>query len=383
MPQLAPSRIAGFRRTPIAKRGGELSSIAAVELSAAAGRALLGDLGQLVPRITHAVYGSSRLAGQGPNPARRFALMSGLPDTVPAVTITCACSSGIEAVIAAWRMVALGEADIVLVGAGESMSQTPSALFHDWHGEGGKWKDLHISDGLMCPITGMLMAEQAEALARDRGFSRATCDSVALTSHRRYEQCRALHESDIAPIDARGGWLSKDVLVRGEDRLPRVHTLDPLFGEGGIHTAATVSAVADGGAAMLIGGADIPCAIAELAAYITVAGTPDSTCTMPVNALTALGQMLGRKQADFGALEINEGFASQLLACCADLEIGPEQANPFGGTLACGHPTGMTGLRLLGLHARALSERQHKDAVVAVPVSGGMATAVYLREVRR
>lgn len=370
--------IHSFARTPVAKAGRQLSAYDAVALGAIAAREALSRAGELEHKVSAAVFGTSRLAGQGPNPARRFALESGLGEQVPAFTVTSACSSAFDALICAKRMIALGEADAVLVGAAESMTHTPKALLYSEAGDDDlEYEDLHLKDGLRCPLTGMLMAEIAEALARREGYSRADCEEVALRSHRNYALNREHHESDIVPVDVADEKLAHDPLVRDRSVLAKMPKLKANFGNDGILTPATICAVADGGCAALLVRSDLSPKAPIIAAYTKTAGRPADACTAAVGALRKLAGETGTKTNRADVVEINEGFASQLLATAYALEVEPARVNTFGGALAIGHPTGMTPLRMTGLACRAIADGA-ANAVLAVPVSGGIGFALQL-----
>ncbi|MDZ7816294.1 MAG: thiolase family protein [Planctomycetota bacterium] len=370
------SAIHSFARTPVAKAGRQLSTFDAVALASIAAKEALLRAGDLSGRISAAVFGTSRLAGQGPNPARRFALESGLDESVPAFTVTSACCSAFDALVCASRMIALGEVDAVLVGAAESMTRTPKALLYSEAGASDvEYEDLHLRDGLRCPLTGMLMAEIAEALARSEGQTRVECEEVALRSHRNYAAHRKLHEADIVAVETKDELLDSDPLVREEEVLARMPDLSPVFGRGGRLTPATICAVADGGAAAVLVRADLAPAAPVIAAHTRTAGPPENACTAAVEALKKLERTTGNSVSRAEHIEINEGFASQLLATANALSIDPIRVNPFGGALAIGHPTGMTPLRMTGLARRAILEGA-ASAVLAVPVSGGIGFAL-------
>jgi acetyl-CoA C-acetyltransferase len=367
-----------FRRTPVCKAGRELASVDAVTLAATAARAVLAAEPRIADAVTHAVYGSSRIAGQGVNPARRFALAAGLPEESTALTVTCACASGFEALLAAWRMIALGEARAVLVGAGESMSGTPRALFKD-HADGNSWAyiDLAERDGLTCSITGITMPEMAEAIARAHGISRTRCEAFAARSHACYAQNRSLHAASIVPVEAHGRTISADSLPRNADGLSRMAELVPLFPPDGVLTAATASAVADGGAALIVCHPDLAPTAPQLLAHAVVGIRADEAPLAPVPALRALAVVAGIPPGEIGHIEINEGFAPQAIACADMLGLSDDSINRFGGTLAIGHPTGMTPLRLIGL-ASDIIRRSSGTAAVSAPVSGGLGFALLL-----
>ncbi len=376
--QLPSAAITAFRRTPVCRAGRELASVDAVTLAAAAARASLASEPALAQAVTHAVFGSSRLAGQGVNPARRFALAAGLAEDTTAVTVTCACASGFEALMSAWRMVALGEARAVLVGAGESMSSTPRAMLKD-HADGNAWAfvDLAERDGLTCTITGITMPEMAETIARERGISRTRCEEFVLRSHTRYAQNRDIHAAAIVPIETEGCTVCADSLPRSAEGLARMAELAPLFPPDGVLTAATASAIADGGAALIVCHPDLAPSAPRLLAHAVVGIDPSQAPLAPVKALGAMSAHSGTALSEIGHIEINEGFAPQAIACADMLGLSDDSINRFGGTLAIGHPTGMTPLRLIGL-ASDIIRRSSGTAAVSAPVSGGLGFALLL-----
>ena len=276
-------------------------------------------------------------------------------------------------------MIALGEADVVLAGAAESMSGTPKALWRDYaYDDVVKFDDLHLRDGLRCPHTGMTMLEIAEAFARQRGMERKICDEFAIRSHERYDSNREIHREDIVPISTSSGELTVDMLPRGRKELERVQMLDPIFGDDGILTAATTAAVADGGCAMLLCRSGLHTGSPAISAFTRVGGEPRDTLRIPAVALGELERLIKKPLGAIGHIEINEGFAPVVLACCQDAKLELDSVNRFGGTLATGHPTGMSGMRILGFAATLVKMGIVGDAVVVLPVSGGLGYSVYL-----
>ncbi|GAB4160178.1 MAG: thiolase family protein [Planctomycetota bacterium] len=370
--------VASFCRTPVARAGRELSAVPAVQLAAVAGKRAI-VLSGLSDRITCAVYGSSRLAGQGVNPARVFSLNSGLGEEIPAFTVSCACSSGIEALLCAWRMIALGEADAVLVGAAENMSSTPRALVPNWPDENSfRYVDLASHDGLTCSVCGMTMPETAESLARELGITRTACEEFAARSHSNYLKHRQFHEADLVEVHSASGTLARDTLPRTNGQLAGMPKLRPIFGDDGVLTAATASSLADGGAAAVICRTELAPSSPVLIAHSKSAIDPPHAPIAPIFAVRALLAALDKGIEDIGHFELNEGFAPQAIACIKELGLPAEKVNPFGGALAIGHPTGMTPLRIAGLACRAIREGHSHNSVVTVPVSGGIGVALYI-----
>lgn len=371
--------IAAYRRTAFAKRGGPLASMSAVSLAAAAARALLDDAPEIAKHIGVVVYGTSRLAGQGPNPSRSFALQSGLPNHIPAHTITSACLSGVDALADARRRILCGEALAVLVGSGESMSNTPRAMFPVSDDKNAfRYDDLHLRDGLLCPQTGLIMAEIAEALAVKQGIRREHCDDYAIQSHTRANLNYALHKRSIVPINIADKVIEYDQSLRSKSELHKVPSLKPLYGDGGVLTPATASSTSDGGAAMIVCHPDLASNLPRLGACVVAAGDPIDACIMPVKALQMLATACGISLQKFDMIEINEGFAPQVIACASMLDLGFDRVNEFGGALALGHPTGVSGLRLVGLAYEAIKAQLASNCAVALPVSGGLGGAYHI-----
>ncbi len=376
-------------RTPIGRFGGALAALSAVDLGTAAARACLERAGLDPGRIDQAVFGHARQAGGGPNSARQIAHRAGVPDERPAFAVNQACGSGLQAVLCAARAIRLGEARVVLAGGTESMSNTPYLLprarwgYRLGHAE---VTDGMYRDGFDDPLSGLVMGETAEELAAESGIGRADADRWAAESQRRCAAARAAGRfaEEIVPVEVPG---RKGTATVAEDEHPRAGVtaeslakLPPVFREGGTVTAGNASGITDGAAALVVASADAAEELglrpaARLVDWEVVGVEPR---IMGIGPVPAVRKLLARHRLDWDAIEemeLNEAFASQVLACLAEMAIDPERVNPDGGAIALGHPIGATGARLLVTLLHGLARRGRRRGVATLCVSGGMGLA--------
>ena len=376
-------------RTPIGKFGGALASLSAADLGAAAASASLQRAGLDPAQVDQAIFGHGRQAGGGPNTARQIGHRAGLPDTSPAFTINQACGSGLQSVFAAARAILLGEADVVLVGGTESMSNTPFMLprarfgYRLGHAE---LTDGMYRDGFNDPLSGLVMGETAEELAEEWQISREQSDEWALGSQHRSEKARSegRFDSEISPITVPGR--KGDVIVE-RDEHPRdgvtpaqLAKLKPVFRDGGRVTAGNASGITDGAAALIVAsesaaerlGLEV---VAYLRGWSLVGVEPRIMGIGPVPACEKLFSETGARPEDVDQVELNEAFACQLLACLKDLPFDPEIVNPDGGAISLGHPIGCTGARILVTLLHGLAHRGGRFGVATLCVSGGLGLA--------
>jgi acetyl-CoA C-acetyltransferase len=413
-------------RTPIGKFGGMLADYTAPDLGVIAVRAAVerafgavtppadiqngaaGLHGENPPwRVNEVIFGNARPAGVGPNPARQIAWRSGLGDDVPAFTINMACASGLRAVMLAWQQILLGQAEIVVAGGAESMSRVPYLVDGRWGFKMGNQPvtDAMYRDGFLCPLSKLLMGETAEILAEQYKISRDEQDAFALESHRRAS--RATSESrftaEIVPItktDKKGNTerLEKDEHIRADITPEALAKLPPVFSKAGLVTAGNSSGITDGASALVLASEEKvrelnlkP--IARIVDATVAAVDPRVMGFGPVPAVRALTKRTGTRIADYDAIELNEAFAAQVIACDRDLHFNPDRLNPNGGAIALGHPIGCTGGRILTtliheLRREAPIESGHKDStrtgqrgLATLCVSGGMGVAVEIETV--
>ena len=411
-------------RTPIGKFGGALAALSAADLGTAAAAAALSRAGLAPGRtdlVDQVIFGHARQAGGGPNTARQIAHRAGVPDDRPAFTVNQACGSGLQAVLCAARAILLGEARVVLAGGTESMSNTPYLLprarwgYRLGHAE---IVDGMYRDGFDDPLSGLVMGATAEELAVEAGVDRAAADAYALRSQERCERARAAGRfaAEIVPVEVAGKKGAPIVVDRDEHprdgvTLEALARMAPVFRQGGTVTAANASGITDGAAALIVASRQaaaelgLPVA-ARLLGWEVVGVEPRIMGIGPVPAVRRLLERCHRErggEADGGlpafgatdatgalattddfcaldaidAIELNEAFASQVLACLGglDLPADSERVNPDGGAIALGHPIGATGARILVTLLHGLEARQQRLGIATLCVSGGMGLA--------
>jgi acetyl-CoA C-acetyltransferase len=394
--------ILGAARTPIGKYGGALRRIHPAELGATAARAVLSR-SRVSPDLVDELHvGHARQAGSGPNPARQVGRRAGIPDRAPAQTINKACASGMQAVASAAQGILLGEASIALAGGIESMSRMPYLLDAEdarWgHRMGGfRLVDAMYRDGFECALSGLVMGETAEILARQYGVTRAASDAFAFGSQARAR--RAIEEGrfdrEIAPVAVEGPKGTASEV--GRDEHPRFDTtIDSLAklplvfggvdGAPGVITAGSSSGITDGGAAVLLAGGDAVerhglTPRARLIGWASAGVDPRLMGIGPVPAVERLLARTGLRLEEFDLVEINEAFAAQVLAVLADLPVPSDRLNVNGGAIALGHPIGCSGARILVTLLHELERRHARRGLATLCVSGGMGMAMAIEVV--
>ncbi|MEA2691460.1 MAG: acetyl-CoA C-acetyltransferase [Acidobacteriota bacterium] len=377
-------------RTPIGKFGGVLASLSAADLGTSAAAAAL-SLAHLDPaRVDQVIFGHARQAGGGPNTARQIAFRAGVPVDRPAYTVNQACGSGLQAVLSAARTILNGEARVVLAGGTESMSNTPYLLPRArWGYRLGNAEivDGMYKDGFNDPLSGLVMGETAEELAAEAGIDRAAADAWALGSQQRCERSQAAGRfaAEIVPVTVAG---KKGDTVVTTDEHPRAGTtieslgkLAPVFREGGTVTAGNASGITDGAAALVVASREAAlelglAVVARLVGWQVVGVEPRIMGIGPVPAVQKLLAKAGWTGQAIDDVELNEAFASQVLACLKGLpDLDPERVNRDGGAIALGHPIGATGARILVTLLHGLAARGGQRGIATLCVSGGMGLA--------
>jgi len=376
-------------RTPIGKFGGALAPLTAADLGTTAATACLERAGLDGGRVDQVIFGHGRQAGGGPNTARQVGHRAGIPDDRPAFTINQACGSGLQSVFAAARAILLGEARVIVAGGTESMSNTPYMLPRArWGHRLGTTQltDGMYRDGFDDPLSGMVMGETAEELAEEAGIGREAADAWALASQHRCQAARerGRFEREIAPVTVP---TRKGELTVSADEHPRegvtpeaLAKLPTVFRDGGTVTAGNASGITDGAAAIVVASEEaareleLP-VVARLVDWQVVGVDPR---IMGIGPVPAVRQLFERHELDYGQIdqvELNEAFASQVLACLDELPFDRERVNPDGGAIALGHPIGATGARILVTLLHGLAERGGRHGVATLCVSGGMGLA--------
>jgi acetyl-CoA acetyltransferase family protein len=381
--------ILGGARTPMAEYVGALKGISALELGAIAARAALARTGVDPGQIDHVVFGNVlHTSADAIYGARHVGLKAGVPVEVPALTVNRLCGSGIQAAISGAQMIQLREADIVLTGGMESMSQAPHVI-RGLRG-GLRLGQGTLEDSLWEALTdthcGCSMAVTAENCAAKYGISRQAQDEFALRSQSlaaaAWEAGRLAEE--VVPVELTSRkWtdiFARDDHMRPDTTLEGLSRLRAAFSTNGCVTAGNASGIVDGGAALVLASGTAVdrlgvTPLARLAGWATTGVEPTLMGMGPAPATRKLLERTGLALADIDLFEINEAFAAQYLAVEQELGLPREKVNVNGGAIALGHPLGMSGTRLLLTLALEMRRRESRHGVAAACIGGGQGVA--------
>ncbi|HEX8441029.1 acetyl-CoA C-acetyltransferase [Archangium sp.] len=382
--------IVGAARTPIGAFQGALSKLTAPQLGAIAIKAALERSGVSPDQVNETIMGCVLQAGVGQAPARQAAIQAGIPDSVPAVTINKVCGSGMKAVIAGAQAIALGDAEVVVVGGMESMSNAPY-LSHSMRGGARmgnvEFKDAMIHDGLWDPYGNVHMGNCAEECSTTQGISRANQDEYALESTKRAIEAQkaGLFTREIVPVTVPGG-KGGDVVVSEDEgpknaRPDKIPTLKSVFKKDGTVTAANASSINDGAAALVLMSAERAKAegrtvLGRIAGYAGAARKPVEFTIAPADAINALLKRTSHKTTDVDLWEINEAFAVVALANNKILGLEGSKVNVRGGAVVLGHPIGASGARLLVTLLHTMQDTNKKRGVASLCIGGGEGIAL-------
>ncbi|MEO5764120.1 MAG: acetyl-CoA C-acetyltransferase [Casimicrobiaceae bacterium] len=378
-------------RTAIGKFGGTLAKTPAPELGATVIRALLVQSGVAPEQISEVILGQVLTAGSGQNPARQALIKSGLPNTIPAMTINKVCGSGLKAVMLAAQAVKCGDADIVIAGGQENMSAAPHVLPGSRDGfrmGDAKLVDSMIVDGLWDVYNQYHMGTTAENVAKKHDISRSQQDEFAVASQNKAEaaQKSGKFKDEIVPvmIAQRKGdpvAFATDEFVKAGTTLESLSGLRPAFSKDGSVTAANASGLNDGAAAVLVMSAERAASLglkplATIKAFASSGVDPAIMGMGPVPASRRALEKAGWKASDLDLMEINEAFAAQ--ACAVNKEMGwdTSKINVNGGAIALGHPIGASGCRVLVTLLHEMGRRDAKKGLASLCIGGGMGVAL-------
>ena len=384
--------IVSAARTPIGKFLGGLSSLTAPELGAIAIRAALERAGITGDAVQEVIMGNVIQGGVGQAPARQALLKSGIPATVSAVTINKVCGSGLKAVMLAAQAIKAGDAEVIVAGGMESMSNAPYYVYGMRNGVklgDQTMVDGMIRDGLWCSSCDVHMGGHAEYTAKKAGVTRQQQDDFAAASHRKAVEAQRAGRfaAEIVPVTIKG---KKGDTVVDTDEGPRADStadslakLRPAFGKGddATVTAGNASSLNDGAAALVVTSEAYASAhglpvIGRISAYATGAVNPQDLFFAPITAVRNLMKKEGKRIGQYGLIEANEAFASQALADGAGLEWDWDRVNVNGGAIALGHPIGASGARLLTTLLYALKDRNLDSGLATLCLGGGDAVAL-------
>ena len=388
--------LAASVRTPIGRFGGTLASWTAADLGVAAAKAGFERAGLRPDQIQQSIWGCARQAGGGPNVARQITYRAGVPETVPAFTVNQACGSGLQAIMLAAQQIMLGRADIVLAGGTESMSRVP------YFAEGARWGmrmgntelvDGMYRDGFNDPLSGLVMGETAENLARRYEISRDEQDEYALRSQQRAQTAieSGRFDEEIVSLEIKGRKggttnFARDEHARAGTTKQDLGKLAPVFSKAGTVTAGNSSGITDGAAAVLV----LSEAALESSGVQAEARIVDYEVTgvapeiMGIGPVPAIRSLLARQQlllTDIDLIELNEAFAAQVIACDRELKFDPDRLNVNGGAIALGHPIGCTGVRVTTTLLHEMKKRGARLGLSTLCVSGGMGLALLVERV--
>jgi acetyl-CoA C-acetyltransferase len=382
--------IAGAARTPIGSFQGAFSSLSASDLGAVALREAVKRAGARPEQVERVIMGNVLSAGMGQAPARQCVIKADFPVSIGAITVNKVCGSGLQSVMFARREVLVGDAEVLVAGGMESMTNAPYALPNARGGYRmgeGKIIDLMIHDGLWDPYDDMHMGNCGDMVAVKYGFTRADQDAFAATSYQRAlaAQKQGRFKQEIVPVavpQRRG-----EPLLVDEDEEPqrgnveKMGKLRPAFSKEGTVTAANASSINDGAAALLVCSAETAerngySVLARIVDDATAAVEPKWFTIAPVEALAKLYRKTGTKPDDWDLYEINEAFSGVTMAAAKEHAIDMEKVNVNGGAVALGHPIGCSGARILVTLIHALKDRGKKSGIAALCIGGGEAVAL-------
>ena len=386
----APVYIVSAARTPIGAYLGALAPLPAPKLGATAIQAALERAKVAPDQVGEVFMGNVLSAGIGQAPARQAAIFAGIPHKVPATTVSKVCGSGLQAVLFGAKTIALGDADLVVAGGMESMSNVPYYVpqartgYRMGHGQ---LVDGMIHDGLWDPYGNFHMGTAGDACAREYKISREAQDAYAKESFRRAlaAQKEGLFKAEIAPVavpQRRG-----DAVLVADDEGPpagrpdKFSSLKPAFGKDGTITAANASSINDGASALVLASEKAvkehkleP--LARITGYAGAAQAPEWFTTAPAAAIKTVTDKLGVKPDALDLVEINEAFAVVSMVCADLTGIDPQRVNVRGGAVALGHPIGASGARILTTLLYALKDQNAKRGLATLCIGGGEALAV-------
>ncbi|MGY9071587.1 MAG: acetyl-CoA C-acetyltransferase [Acidimicrobiales bacterium] len=391
---MAGSVIVSGARTPVGRFNGGLSSFSGAQLGGFAIEAALERAGISGDQVEHVIMGQVLQAGQGQITARQAAVQAGIPMDVPALTINKVCLSGLNAIYLADQMIAAGDADIVVAGGMESMTNAPYLLPQGRNGMrmgNSEVVDALVHDGLWCAFESHHMGAGTESDSAAAGLSRAQMDEFSARSHERAATAQkdGLFEDEIVPVSVsqRKGdplIIDLDEGIRPGTTAESLGALRGAFASGGSVTAGNASQISDGGSAMVImsaaKAAELSVApLAEVLSFAMVAGPDTCLLTQPSRAITKALSKIELELDDIDLFELNEAFAAVGIAASADLGVSEDIVNVNGGAVALGHPIGMSGNRLALTLIHELRRRGGGVGAAALCGGGGQGDALIVR----
>lgn len=386
--------IVSAARTPVGSFLGALSSLPAHELGKLAIQAAVERAGIAPADVDEVILGQVLQAAAGQGPARQAAVNAGIPVESPAWSLNQLCGSGLRAVALGAQQIAAGDADIVVVGGQESMSQAPhaQALRNGQKMGDLSFVDTMIKDGLWDAFHGYHMGQTAENIANRWQITREAQDKFAVASQNKAEaaQKAGKFDGEIVPVTIKGRKgdtiVDKDEFIRHGVTLDAVSGLKPAFAKDGTVTAANASGLNDGAAALVLMTAENAKArgltpLARIASWANAGVEPEIMGTGPIPASKKALEKAGWKVSDLDLIESNEAFAAQSLCVVGELGLDPAKVNVNGGAIAIGHPIGASGARILTTLVHEMKRSGAKKGLATLCIGGGMGVAMCVEAV--
>ena len=383
--------IVAAARTAVGSFNGSLAGIGAADLGAIVIRDLLKKTNLAPEAIDEVILGQVLTASTGQNPARQAVIKAGLPQTTPALTINKVCGSGLKAVHLAAQAIKCGDADVIIAGGQENMSQAPHALPNSRNGQRmGDWQmtDTMIKDGLWCAFNDYHMGITAENVADRYEISRDEQDTFALRSQNLAEEAQAAgrFQEEIVPVEIpkRKGdpiVFQEDEFIRKGATIEGIQKVRPAFKKDGSVTAANASGINDGAAAVVVMSASKAkelglTPLATVKAYASAGVDPAIMGTGPIPSTQKCLEKAGWTVGDLDLIEANEAFAAQALGVAKELQWDDSKVNVNGGAIAIGHPIGASGCRVLVTLLHEMKRRDAKKGLATLCIGGGLGVAL-------
>ena len=383
--------IASAARTPVGAYGGSFKNVSARELGAVAAKEAIKRAGIKPEDIDETVLGCVLQAGNGQNIARQISLDAGIPKEKPAMTLNIVCGSGLRTVSLAAQMIMAGDADVVLTGGTESMSNAPYLLENErWGARMGDKTvvDEMIKDGLWDAFNDYHMGVTAENIAEKFGLTREEQDKLAAESQQKAEKAKkeGRFKDEIVPVEVKGRKgkvtvVEEDEYIKEGVTAEGISKLRPAFIKDGTVTAANASGINDGAAALVVMSEEKAkelgvTPLATIVSYATEGVDPKIMGTGPIPAVRKALEKANLTLEDIDLIEANEAFAAQALSVIKELGLNTDIVNVNGGAIAIGHPVGASGARILTTLLYEMQKRDSKKGIATLCIGGGMGTSV-------
>jgi len=378
------------KRSPIGKFGGVFKSLSPVDLAVQVAKQAIADANVDASLFDMSIFGNVIRGLHGQDVARQIGLKAGLPYEKDGFSVDMVCSSGMMSIILAENMIRSGDADLILAGGTESMSQSPYCLKGNirWGvkmlmNEKLQLEDEMLVDGLVDPFNGLVMGQEADMLSKELGYKRESLDEVAFESHMRAAKTTdsGIFINEIVPINVNGLVVNNDEGIRRDTSLQKLSALKPAFSKDGLHTAGNSSQISDGAASLVLASekAVKEMSLDPIAKIIGHAWAGVETYKFPLAPVISTKKLLDKTKTsikDYDYFENNEAFAVSTLIYRDQLDIDSERLNIFGGAIALGHPIGASGARLVVTLINVLKTMKGKKGIASLCHGLGGATSL-------